>query len=209
MKKIILAWIFCFFAVSATAETTTPRQEIERITINITKLLRSPEIKNPATKEQIFTQIETELNSFFAFQEFSSRAIGRKWKTFNKEQKDAFQTAFTDLLRNTYIDTLNQYTGQTLEYVSEKYSKSKKRVEVQMAFKANNQKYPVAFRMINKNGTWAVYDVIIEGISMIKNYREQFRTILATGSPEDLILRVQKKVAETKEKRSNKPSSKN
>ena len=72
---------------------------------------------------------------------------------------------------------------------------------IQMEFLASKQAYPVAFRMLEKKGRWVVYDVLIEGISMIKNYRDQFRDILAKGDPATLIERVQAKAVEQKNKK--------
>ena len=69
-----------------------------------------------------------------------------------------------------------------------------------MEFLADRETYPVAFRMLEENNRWVVYDVLIEGISMIKNYRDQFRDILAKNSPQELIDRVKAKAEEQKNK---------
>ena len=139
--------------------------------------------------------------AFFDFDEFSTRTVGPSWRKFTPEQKEGFKTAFTDLLRNTYIDTLDEYDGQKIRFTGEVVANNGKRVEVQMEFLTSKQAHPVAFRMLEKNGRWVVYDVLIEGISMIKNYRDQFRDILAKGDPQTLIERVQAKALEQKEKK--------
>ena len=122
--------------------------------------------------------------------------MGPQWRQFTPDQKKRFQTAFTDLLRNTYIDTLDSYNGEQIQFTGEVSSNNGTRVEIQMNFLGQNKTYPVAFRMLVKNDRWVVYDVIIEGISMIKNYRDQFRDILGKGNPEELIKRVQAKAQE-------------
>ena len=193
LVSFCLATLLC--AGGALADPGTPRDRVETASREIMTMLNSQEFKDPATKAGVRKQLEGKVMEFFDFEEFSSRTVGPRWKQFTPEQKQDFITAFTDLLRNSYIDTLDSYNGQQIAYVGEVSSDGGSRVEVRMVFKAQ-QDYPVAFRMLVKNDAWVVYDVIIENVSMIKNYREQFRDVLAKGSPDSLIERVRAKAAE-------------
>lgn len=83
-------------------------------------------------------------------------------------------------------------------------SKDGSKVEVHTLFKGQEKDYPVSFRMLIKNDQWVVYDVIIEGISMIKNYREQFKDFLVKADPEELIQRIHQKAQEKKDEPQNK-----
>ena len=202
LKLFLLSLIFCLVAsVSAHAADMTARQTAEAGADRILALLNDPAFKDPATKPAIRQKVEAEVLQLFDFDEFSTRTVGPTWRKFTPEQKDAFKTAFTDLLRNTYIDTLDEYDGQKVRFTGEVVANNGKRVEVQMEFLTSKQAYPVAFRMLEKRGRWVVYDVLIEGISMIKNYRDQFRDILSKGDPQTLIERVQAKALEQKEKK--------
>ena len=202
LKLFLLSLAFCLFAaVSAHAADMTARQTAESGADRILALLNDPAFKDPATKPAIREKIEAEVLQLFDFEEFSLRTVGQPWRKFTPEQKNAFKTAFTDLLRNTYIDTLDEYDGQKIRFTGEVSANNGKRVEVQMEFLTSKQAHPVAFRMLEKNDRWVVYDVLIEGISMIKNYRDQFRDILAKGDPQTLIERVQAKAIEQKEKK--------
>lgn len=202
MLKFIGAFIFsCIFFVSIShANIMTPKERVEEASTKIMSLLMQDDFHNAETKASVIEKLEVEVMKFFDFEAFSVRTIGPRWKQFSAKQKETFQAAFTDLLRNSYIDTLDNYNGQALTYVGEISSKNKKNVEVHTLFKGKNVDYPVSFRMLIKNDQWVVYDVIIEGVSMIKNYREQFRNILASSSPDELIKRVQDKAIEKKEK---------
>ena len=202
LKHFLLALVFCLVAaVSAHAADMTARQTAEAGADRILALLNDPAFKDPATKPAIREKVEAEVLQLFDFDEFSTRTVGPTWRKFTPEQKEAFKTAFTDLLRNTYIDTLDEYDGQKVRFTGEVSANNGKRVEVQMEFLTSKQAYPVAFRMLEKKGRWVVYDVLIEGISMIKNYRDQFRDILSKGDPQTLIERVQAKAVEQKEKK--------
>ena len=202
LKRFLLSLVFCLMAaVSAHAADMTARQTAEAGADRILALLNDPAFKDPATKPAIRQKVEAEVLQLFDFDEFSTRTVGPTWRKFTPEQKEAFKTAFTNLLRNTYIDTLDEYDGQKVRFTGEVVANNGKRVEVQMEFLTSKQAYPVAFRMLEKKGRWVVYDVLIEGISMIKNYRDQFRDILSKGDPQTLIERVQAKALEQKEKK--------
>ena len=206
IKLFLLALALCLItaALPASAAELTARQTAEAGADRIMALLSDPAFKDPATKPAIRQKVEAEVLQLFDFDEFSTRTVGPTWRKFTPEQKEAFKTAFTDLLRNTYIDTLDEYNGEKVRFTGEVSANNGKRVEVQMEFLASKQAYPVAFRMLEKKGRWVVYDVLIEGISMIKNYRDQFRDILSKGDPQTLIERVQAKAEEQKTEKQEK-----
>ncbi|MCH5276267.1 MAG: ABC transporter substrate-binding protein [Desulfovibrionaceae bacterium] len=194
---IVSALCLCLLATApARADPGTARAAAEQGAQNILGLLNDPAFKNPDTRAAQRQKIENAILDLFDFEEFSTRTVGPQWRQFTPEQKKDFQTAFTELLRNTYIDTLDAYDGQQIQFTGELSSNNGTRVEIQMDFLGRDKTYPAAFRMLVKNDRWVVYDIIIEGISMIKNYRDQFRDILGKGSPDDLIRRVQAKAQE-------------
>ena len=202
IKVFLLSFIvFALAALPALAAPMTARQTAEAGAERILALLSDPAFKTPEGKPAIRAKVEEELLQLFDFEEFSTRTVGPTWRQFTPEQKQEFKTAFTDLLRNTYIDTLDEYNGQKVRFTGEVSGGNGKRVEVQMEFLADQKVYPVAFRMLEKNNRWVVYDVLIEGISMIKNYRDQFRDILTKNNPQELIDRVKAKAEEQKNKK--------
>lgn len=202
MKRINFAVTsFCFlllmvYASNANAVSLTPKERIEVTSSKIMSLLLQEDFRNPETKDQIIDKLEAEIMLLFDFSEFSSRTVGPRWRQFTPTQKEGFQKAFTNLIRNSYIQTLDKYNGESIVYVGEIMAKDNQRVEVHTLFQAKENEFPVSFRMLIKNDEWVVYDVIIEGISMIKNYREQFRDILSSSTPEELIARINEKAEE-------------
>lgn len=201
MIKNILSFVLALTLGISTAfaDPGTPKQRVEEGSARIFNLLLQEEFQNPETKPEVLKQIEAELLGFFDFEEFATRTVGPKWRQFSQDQKKRFIEAFTELLRNSYVNTLNSYNGETLAYVGEIRSKDGSKVEVHTLFKGREKDYPVSFRMLIKNDQWVVYDVIIEGISMIKNYREQFKDFLIKADPEELIRRIKEKATEKKE----------
>ncbi len=203
LKKIFaLALVLTLTGLCTIARADTPRETVEKSVSAILGMIMDPAFKNPATKVQMRQKIENEVLHFFDFEEFSTRTVGAAWRDFSPEQKQRFITAFTDLLRNTYIDKLDAFNGGQMVYTGEIADDSGNKVEVQAQLQTGGQSYPFAFRLLQKNGKWVVYDVLIEGISLIKNYRDQFRDIMAKGSPEELIQKVEAKAAEQLKKNS-------
>lgn len=185
----------------ATPAPTQARQALETSIDHILALLKEPEYANPATRGPLRTRIENEVRHVFDFNEFSARTVGAPWRNFSAQQKKAFSDAFAGLLLTTYLDKINGYNGERIAYTGEVSSPAGDRVEVRTVLTLKDGKsVPVAYRMLPKNSTWYVYDVLIEGISLVKNYRTQFQDILTKGTPEQLIERVRDKSRSLQEK---------
>ncbi|MBO4793055.1 MAG: ABC transporter substrate-binding protein, partial [Deltaproteobacteria bacterium] len=105
-----------------------------------------------------------------------------------------------------YLNSVQGYNGEKVDYVGEKLSPKGDRAEVSTIVTASSGKaIPVSYRMMLKNGKWVAYDVIIENVSLIKNYRSQFKEILLKGNPEELIKRVGEKAAEADKQTAKRP----
>jgi phospholipid transport system substrate-binding protein len=157
--------------------------------------MQTPEFKS-LERDAKLTEIRTVINEIFDYQELSQRTLGREWKKFNPEQQKEFVSLFAGLLEDVYADRILAYTHEKIEFGKETELK-KGRVEVESyIITTDNKKVPLFYRLSNENGQWRVYDVVIEGVSMIKNYRGQFRDILSKNKPEDLLQTLREKVKE-------------
>lgn len=200
MKRVIvlLAILLCLTASLVYAQPATQAQKSLETAVNrILAAIRNPDYKNPSTRPRLRNQIEEEVYNIFDFGEFSARTVGPRWKTFTEPQKRSFSDAFAELLFNTYLNRITGYNGETVAYTGENVSPQGDKVEVrtQISMK-DGRKIPVSYRMLDKDGRWKVYDVIIENISLVKNYRTQFHDILNSATPEELIDRVRAKASE-------------
>ncbi len=200
-RRIPLSFILVLLAVliaapsalAATSATETIRQTVDTV-LNI---IKKPEMDDPAQKPALLKQVEDQIKTIFDFTEFSARTVGPKWRSFTPEQKSRFEEAFASLLRSTYIEKLDGYSGEKVNFTGEVSSSKGDKVEVQSTIQMKDKIIPVAYRLLQKNGGWKVYDVRIENVSLIENYRGQFKDILLRGSAEDLIRKVEEKARET------------
>jgi phospholipid transport system substrate-binding protein len=154
-------------------------------------------MKEPAFKELSrdakLAEVRKVINEVFDYNELSRRTLGRDWKKFKPEQQTEFVDLFSKLLENVYADRILAYTHEKIEFGKETELK-KGRMEVESyIITLDKTKVPLFYRMSNRTGQWRVYDVVIEGVSMIKNYRGQFRQILSKKKPEDLLQTLREK----------------
>ena len=195
LLAVSLAVMICASAQAALGPTATIQAAVD----DVMGIIKTPGMKNPATRPQLFEKIEKAVQPFFDFDEFSSRAVGPSWRSFSPEQKQRFTDAFSMLLRATYIEKLDGYSGEKVVYTGEILSTKGDRAEIQTTVQIADTLAPVAYRMILKNDNWKVYDVIVEKISLVENYRSQFREMLNKGNPETLIERVVAKANEVRQ----------
>jgi phospholipid transport system substrate-binding protein len=164
----------------------TPKETLETGVNKLLKTLGDPAFKAKPEDERIAI-IGAEIETVFDFKELSRRTLGRDWKKMKPEQQKEFVQLFKELLQGVYADRLLAYSDQKILFDKETMLK-KGRAEVQSFLQTSDgKKIPLFYRLTDKSGSWKVYDVIIEGVSMVKNYRTQFREILAKESPEKLL----------------------
>ena len=171
----------------------TPKETVENGVNKLLKTLGDPAFKAKPEDERIAI-IGKEIETVFDFQELSRRTLGREWKKMKPAQQKEFVKLFKELLQGVYADRLMAYSDQKIMFDKETMLK-KGRAEVQSYLQTSDgNKIPLFYRLTDKSGSWKVYDVIIEGVSMVKNYRTQFKQILSKGSPDKLIETLRKKV---------------
>ena len=183
-------WVLLIFAVlliiPLQSYAATPMETVETGVNKVIAKLSEPGFKSQAKDVQI-SQLSDLINTIFDFEELSKRTLGREWKKMKAEQQNEFVQLFRKLLQGVYADRLLAYSDQKILFDKETELK-KGSAEVQSYLQTSDgKKIPLFYRLTDKSGSWKVYDVIIEGVSMVKNYRTQFREILAKDSPEKLL----------------------
>lgn len=160
---------------------------------SVLDVLRDPKLKGDAGKKVKEQKIEAAAEKLFDYVELSKRTLGLNWNKLSMDQRKEFVELFKTLLRNTYIDRITAYTNEKVEFAKE-IQLTETTTEVQSLVTKGNTKVPINYRVIKKGGDWMVYDVVIEGVSLISNYRTQFREILGNNPPQVLIDTLRKRV---------------
>jgi phospholipid transport system substrate-binding protein len=160
-------------------------------------ILRDPQYKDAARKTEHRRLIWEVVYKVFDFEEVSRRALARDWVKLSPEQQEEFSQVFSDVLGNVYLDRIQgAYQDETIAYLAEVVHESKPLAVVKTHIVRKSGNIPVDYSLHKTADGWRVYDVKVEGVSLIKNYRTQFQEILSKDSPAQLIVRLREKLAE-------------
>lgn len=152
----------------------------------VLEVLRDPKLQGESGKKVKEQRIEAAAEKLFDFVELSKRTLGVNWNKFKPEQRREFVRLFKTILKDAYVDKITTYTNERVDFNKE-VPLSETTMEVQSDVVAKGGRVPIYYRVIKKDTEWKVYDVVIEGVSLISNYRTQFREILGNNPPETLI----------------------
>ena len=131
-------------------------------------------------------------NDIFDFGEIARRSLARHWQPLTDKQRDEFVMLFADLLERSYISKIELYGGEKILYTGERVEGDQASVATRIITK-NGTDVPIDYRMLKRGDRWLVYDVNIEGVSLVSNYRTQFNKIIQTASYNDLVQKMRTK----------------
>jgi phospholipid transport system substrate-binding protein len=199
VSKIIAAALagFLLMVFPAAASSMEPMAVIKTPIDTVIAILNDPQYKVAGTKSAQRDEIWKSVKPMFDFNEISKRAVARNWKDFTASEMAAFTDVFAQFLGNTYIDKIQgEYHNEQIVYLGQDFY-SDAYAEVKTHILRETLKIPVNYRMIKGgDGQWKVYDIIVEGVSLVKNYRTQFATILNKDKPAQLIQQLNDKLEE-------------
>ncbi|OGP89379.1 MAG: hypothetical protein A2031_09480 [Deltaproteobacteria bacterium RBG_19FT_COMBO_43_11] len=185
--------ILVFFLFSFSAYAGEP-MNVTKVNVNkVLDVLRDPKLKPESAKEIKMQKLRSVYKGMFNEVEFSRRTLARNWDKLNAAQQKEFIDLFEQVLEKTYIDKILSYTTEKIDFYKESI-KSEKLAEVQTKVITSSKEVPIFYRLIKKDGAWRVYDVVVENVSLVQNYRTQFNDILAKNTPEQLLEILRKKV---------------
>jgi phospholipid transport system substrate-binding protein len=170
-----------------------PANVLETDIQKILSVLKDPALEGESKREQRRDAIRKVLSSRFDFTKMSLLAIGRQWRNFSNTEREEFTRLFRRLLENTYIDKMEQYTDEKVTIVGTRELGNNK-VSVETEIKIASGEVPILYKMFRDGSDWKVYDVNIEGVGLIKNYRSQFKEILYKDSVEALLDKLREKI---------------
>jgi phospholipid transport system substrate-binding protein len=189
--------VLLLMTVPLSAGAMDPMETIKAPIDAAIDILNDPQYKQPGTRSAQREKIWQTLKPMFDFDEVSRRAVARNWRDFSDAEKAEFVDVFAEFLGNTYIDKIQgEYHNERIAYLGQDFA-TDTYAEVKTHILRETVEIPVNYRLFkNKGGQWKVYDIIVEGISLVKNYRTQFASILKKESPAQLIQRLNQKLVE-------------
>jgi len=174
--------------LAAGAPTDQIRQTVDRLLA----ILNDPQLKGEQKKNERRQKLKEVLYQRFDFTEMARRSLGSEWRRRTPEEQKEFVKLFTELLERAYLDKIESYSGEKVQYLKEREDGNYAEVETKIVDK-KGQEYSVDYRLHKVNGDWKVYDVIIEDVSLVGNYRSQFSRVLAKSSFDELLKTMKEK----------------
>ena len=191
-RGCIILLVFGMLLFPVTARAGTPLETVKGHVNSVLDVLRDSSLKGESSKKIKKEKIRSLSEKMFDYAELSRRTLGRNWTKFGAGQQEEFIDLYKSILEGAYIDRIMSYTDEKILFNKEDQL-TEKTAEVQTTIVTKKADIPIFYRVILKGGEWRVYDVIIEGVSLVSNYRSQFSQILANKSPEGLLETLRKK----------------
>ncbi|PKN17165.1 MAG: organic solvent tolerance ABC transporter substrate-binding protein [Deltaproteobacteria bacterium HGW-Deltaproteobacteria-3] len=174
------------------AAATDPVVFVKDAVDEIISILQDEKLAAPARKAERKNRMVTIVEKKFDFREMSMRALARHWRERSPAEQDRFVFLFKTLLENTYLAKIETYSGEKV--VFKKAAVQGNRAIVYSDLIRKNVETPVNYKLKNNDDRWAVYDVEVEGVSLVNNYRTQFASILSKENFAGLIAKLEEKV---------------
>lgn len=180
-----------FICVAMTALADEPLKIIETRVDRIVKILG-----NKGLDEDVkVKQLEMAANETFDYVYLSRMTLGRNWLKLDDGQRSEFVELYRQLLEKNYMGQLLKYTDEKVVFDRQTLLSDTK-AEVDSNIVSSDKKIPITYRLIQRGGDWKVYDLVIEGVSLVSNYRTQFNDILSRQTPSEMLAILRKKVTE-------------
>lgn len=191
----VIKWLGVLFASGMLLATValavpSPREEISRTVDQVVDLLRDKTLACQPRREAVSRLIRAR----FDFSIMAQRTLGKYWRDATPQEQQRFVALFTDLLEASYIGRVETYSGETVNYLGERIDGDT--AEVDTSVHSGNVDIPISYRMVLVNGKWQVYDVVIEEVSLIKNYRSSYGEIVRKQGYRGLFERMEEKLRE-------------
>jgi phospholipid transport system substrate-binding protein len=176
----------------APASAGAPSQQLRGQVDRVLKVLDDPALKKETRLAERRLVVRTIANEIFDFNETARRCLGTHWQARTAPERQEFARLFADLLERAYFGRIEQYSGEKIEYVGESGDGDQATVRTRLVTKQGTA-IPVDYRMHRTGERWLAYDVAIEGVSLVANYRAQFNRIVQSSGYEGLVTKLRAK----------------
>jgi phospholipid transport system substrate-binding protein len=169
-------------------KTETPTEAVRMVLTEVFHILEDPSLKTPSRQAQRRHLLEETIARRFDYREMSKRTLASHWSRLTDVEREEFVDLFKNFLSDRYAGKIEGYSGEKVHYLSERVEGQY--AEVRTKLVSSKVEIPMDYRLIAKDGRWYAYDIIADGVSLVKNYRSQFDTILRSQSYEELTKRL-------------------
>ena len=187
MKNIIITLLLVFPAAPVLAQPD-PLIAVESMVNSVLEILDNSDLSLVEKKEQVSGRAQR----FLSIESMSQRTLGTYWSSATQEQRDHFTYLFTRILEETYLNRIDDYSGGTVRYLQQRVKDDRAIVDTLIV--ADELELPVQYRMVYEQQEWRVFDIVIDGVSLIMNYRASYAEIIRSQGYDGLFRLVEERV---------------
>ena len=191
---VVLAVVLAILGARESA-AGVPTDQLKGAVDRVVKLIEDPSYSGADKVAERRVAVRKIAEDIFDFNEIARRALARHWQPLTEKQRAEFVSLFSDLLERSYMSKIELYGGEKIQYTGERTDGDNASVTTRIVTK-NGTEVPIDYRLLKKGERWLVYDVNIEGVSLVSNYRTQFNKIIQTASFDELLQKLRSKQGE-------------
>jgi len=207
VKGFFLALFLFGFSQGSVLAADPPDVTVKKATNEILGVIRKNKKLYEKDSAALYKMVKTQLSPYFDFQTMSKLVLGKNWRTASSAQRSEFADAFRDLLVRTYAKVILRYTDEKIDYLPFRSNPTDKKatVKTKVISKTGAPDIPINYSFFNKNNVWKVFDVSVEGISLVNNYRSVYREKVEKQGLASVIKMIQQDPGQTEaDKKKNK-----
>ncbi len=190
MKKLLFILVLMVFSSSFAFALPDPQLEVEKMVNSVLEVLQNKEMDSVQKKALVSGRVQKFLN----VESMSARALGNYWGEATTEQRQQFSDLFLKVLEGTYLNRIDDYSAGKVKYLMQRVKDDKAIVDTVIV--SNEMEIPVNYLLIYREGSWQVFDLVIEGVSLIRNYHSSYSEIIRRDGYDGLLVLMRKKVDE-------------
>ncbi len=191
--RILLVLTTSIFMVSAAY--ATPTEDVQKTVDEVVRIVADKDLKKNAPKRR--QALKKAISTMFDYSEMAKRSLGKHWNVRTSAEKKQFSELFATLLENSYAGKIESYNNEKIVYIKELVEGDHAEIKSKVVTAARDE-FTLDYRLFKQNGKWMVYDVVIEGVSLVSNYRSQFNKIITANGYDKLVTKLQSKNEELK-----------
>lgn len=193
LQRTILILLALVFAT--TQAFATPTDDVKKTVDEVIRIVSDKNLKRNDKKRR--QALKSSISVIFDYNEMAKRSLGKHWNARSAEEKKHFSDLFSNLLEKTYANKIESYNNEKVIYLKENVDGNRAEVKSKVVTSKRDE-YTMDYRLLNQGGKWMVYDVVIEGVSLVSNYRSQFNKIITADGYGELVRKLQGKADDLK-----------
>jgi phospholipid transport system substrate-binding protein len=194
LKRIVLVLTASLLMVSVA--WATPTDEVKKAVDEVVRVVADKDLKKNEVKRR--QALKKSISTIFDYSEMAKRSLGKHWTARTAAEKKQFSELFATLLENSYASKIESYNNEKIVYIKEYMDDPEHAVVKSKVVTAARDEFTLDYHLFKPQGKWMVYDVVIEGVSLVSNYRSQFNKIITANGYDKLVTKLQNKNEELK-----------